>query len=383
MSVTGYGLSAYGRMITCEPRMGAYAEALKRSVTPGCRVIDLGAGPGLFALLACKYGAGSVVAIEPDASIEVGRRAARDNGFADRISFVQDLSTAWQPDRKADVVISDIRGVMPLFEGHIPTICDVRERLLAPGGVLIPGSDRIKAALVEAADAYSGYSRPWAENDYGVDLSAALPFIQNSWSRVALSQEALLTEPELFARLDYGTVTETSHKAKLSWDITRPGTAHGILMWFDTDLVPGVGFSNAPGQPELVYGQAFFPLEKPVRLTEGAGAQARISADLVNGHYVWSWAFEALSEDGTEYRFRQSSFKGDILSKNRLAVRASTFRPPPGKAQEVDSQCLMLFDGQRTLEAIADELQERFPGHFSDSQAAFDHVAALSARYNR
>src|SRR6187399_2841708 len=138
---TSYSLVNYGGMVTSEPRMSAYAEALRRAVTPGCTVIDIGAGPGVFSLLACQYGAGSVIAIEPDDSVELLRQMAKDNGCSDRITIVQGLSTEFTPPSRADVIISDIRGCLPLFEGHIPTIIDARERMLAPGGTLIPARD--------------------------------------------------------------------------------------------------------------------------------------------------------------------------------------------------------------------------------------------------
>jgi protein arginine N-methyltransferase 1 len=128
MSLSGYSLTSYGRMITCEPRMSAFDAALQSAIMPGCRVLEIGTGPGIMALLACRYGAGQVVAIEPDPSIEVARRLAVANGYADTITFVRDRSTNWQPDALADVVVSDIRGVMPLFEQHIPCIIDTRAR---------------------------------------------------------------------------------------------------------------------------------------------------------------------------------------------------------------------------------------------------------------
>jgi type I protein arginine methyltransferase len=383
MGISGYGLQSYGQMITCEPRMGAYARALEQSITPGCHVIDLGAGPGLFALLACRYGAGSVVAIEPDTSIEIARQAARANGFADRITFVEALSTAYVPDRKADVVVSDIRGVMPLFENHIPTIVDVRARLLAPGGTLIPGIDRIHAALVEAPAQYAKFAEPWASRPYGIDMSAALGFTLNGWTRVHLGPEALMSDPAPFATLDYRVIDKPDLRGKMEWRATRPGTVHGILMWFETELVPGVRYSNAPDQPELVYGQAFFPLERPVPVIAGAEARAEIAANLVHGQYIWSWSGSVTAANQTVQSFRQSSFRGEILTRAALAPRAATFCPPARRVQEVDMRCLALFDGKRSLAVIADSLVESFPDFFRDARAAFDHVAALSARYNR
>src|ERR1043165_9575056 len=106
---TGYNVLSYGQMITCEPRMSRYADALRQAVTPGCTVIDIGAGPGIFAMLTCKYGAGNVIAIEPNDSIELLSEFARANGFADRITVFKGLSTDYSPPEKADVIVSDIR----------------------------------------------------------------------------------------------------------------------------------------------------------------------------------------------------------------------------------------------------------------------------------
>lgn len=383
MTATGYSLSAYGSMITCEPRMGAYAEALRRSITPGCRVIDLGAGPGLFALLACKYGAGHVIAIEPNASIDIARKAAAENGFSDRITFVRDLSTQWHSTEKADVVVSDIRGVLPLFENHIPTITDVRARLLKPDGVLIPGVDRIYAALVEAPKLYETITKPWLDAPYGVDLSAGKPFVANAWRRVAASPETMLTEPQPFVTLDYRSIIETNHRTLMSFPVQRAGTVHGILMWFEAELAPGIGFSNAPGAPEQIYGQAFFPLEHPVRVAAGAIPRVDVSAHLLDGQYIWSWAFQGKDAEGNPHAFQQSCFRNQILSPHELAPRASTFCPPDRIEQKIDAQILAWFDGQTDLKTLAARLNDRFPDFFRDPRSAFNHVAAMSARYNK
>ena len=90
---TGYSLAGYGGMITDRVRLGAYTRALEQAVRPGCRVLDLGAGTGIFSLLACRFGAGHVDAVEPDEVIQVARVNAEANGFADRISIHQAVST--------------------------------------------------------------------------------------------------------------------------------------------------------------------------------------------------------------------------------------------------------------------------------------------------
>src|SRR5687767_7733786 len=114
-----YNISNYGSMIADTVRMNAYAEALRRAVKPGGIVLDIGTGTGIFALLACQFGAQRVYALEPNENIQVAKLLAKDNGFSDRIEFIRDVSTNITLSEKADVIISDLRGMLPLYEKHI------------------------------------------------------------------------------------------------------------------------------------------------------------------------------------------------------------------------------------------------------------------------
>ena len=155
-----YSLESYGNMIADSVRMDAYARALRLAVKPGSVVLDIGAGTGIFALLACQFGARRVYAIEPSDTIQAAREIAAANGFAERIEFFQEMSTAITLPEPADVIVSDLRGVLPFYQHHLPAIADARRRLLAPGGVLIPRSDTLWLACVEAEDLYRRITTP-------------------------------------------------------------------------------------------------------------------------------------------------------------------------------------------------------------------------------
>ena len=380
---TVYTASDYGDMITCEPRMPAYAEALRQAVTQGCTLIDIGAGTGIFSLLACQYGAAKVTAIEPADAVMLLREAAEANGYAERITVVQGLSTEHVPAQKADVIVSDIRGSLPLFEHHIATIVDARERLLASGGTLIPMRDTIRAALVQHPDGYQSCEAPWLRNRYTLDLSAGHRHAVNTWNKVSLQPEQLLSASAELAVLDYRTISNPNMSGTVNLQAERDGAAHGLLLWFDAELAPGIGYSNAPGQPKLVYGQSFFPFEQPLNLVKGDRVEATIKANLIDGSYVWSWTSRLFRGDAAkpELTMRQSSFLAQVMSPESLSRRADSHVPAPSTAHAIDQLGLSLIDGKRSLGEIALSLREHFPEQFKDATAALNHIAKLAGRY--
>src|SRR2546428_8070865 len=135
-----YSVADYGTMIADRVRMDAYMQALRSAVKPGAVVVDIGTGTGIFALLACRFGARRVYAIEPNDAIQVAREIARANGYAERIEFLQMISTRAVLPEKADVIVSDLRGGLPLCEINIPCLPKAGPRFLFPAGNLIPQS---------------------------------------------------------------------------------------------------------------------------------------------------------------------------------------------------------------------------------------------------
>jgi len=91
--------------------------------------------------------------------------------------------------------------------------------------------------------------------------------------------------------------------------------AHGVAVWFDTDLADAIGFSNRPGERELIYGQGFFPFPSPVAVNEGEQIRLSLRADLVRDDYVWSWATDFTDQ---KVNFKQSTFYGVALSPEQL-----------------------------------------------------------------
>lgn len=381
-----YSVIAYGSMIADVIRMQAYTQALQQAKVSDLVVLDIGTGTGIFALLACQLGARKVYAIEPSDAIQVAREIATVNGYRDRITFIQDLSTQVELPECADVIISDLRGILPWFQQHIPTIIDARQRLLAPGGRMIPQRDTVWAAIVSAPDLYNSLTSPWQNNAYGFNMAAAHRVVTNSWIKARFSPEQCLGQPRICAVLDYTTIGSPHLAAELTWTIDQPGTAHGLCLWFDAVLWGEIGFSNAPNAPEALYGNGFFPWSSPVQLAVGDQVTVTLQANLVGSDYIWRWQTQILDQgklSEVKAEFRQSTFFAMPLAANGLQKIAPDYLPRRDRHAEVDHLILTLMDGSHSLKQITDTVVNHFPAQFADWQQAFTRVSALSKRYGQ
>lgn len=380
-----YSLGAYGSMIADRVRVEAYAEALRKTVRNGSVVVEIGTGPGVFAVLACQLGASRVFAIEPTEVIQLARELAVANGCVEKIEFFEDLSSRVTIPVRADVIISDLRGVLPLFHRHIPDSVDARQRFLAPGGSLIPRRDSIYAAIVEAPIPYSEIVDPWDQNPFGQDLSLARRLAVNSVQKVRVSPSQLLTPNRLWATLDYTSIESPDVQGELQWKAKRAGTGHGIAMWFDADLAEGASFSNAPGLPEGIYEALLFPWTLPVALSAGQDVFANVDAKLVEDDYVWRWATAINPVEGSEaspIHFQQSQLDGAVLSPKKLHRLAADHVPRLSDEGLLRRRAFELMDGKATLEEIAHRLAAEFPRRFSSWQQALSYVGLISQEFS-
>jgi protein arginine N-methyltransferase 1 len=377
-----YSIEDYGRMIADEVRMGAYSAALRQAVTPDCTVLDLGTGTGIFALLACQYGARKVYAVESADSIAVAERIAHANGFADRIEFIQATSTEIELPERVDVVVADMHGTLPLYRSNIASLIDARVRLCTADAAIIPQRESLWVAAVESPDLVERLVGPWDRNGFGLAMSAARDAVLNTPCKISVPRDQLVTSPQSWGVLDYATIESPNVSATVTLSPTRTGTAHGVLLWFECHLAEGIRFSTAPGEPDLVYRASFLPWLDPLRLDADDSILLRLRADFTGDDYLWSWDTTLTRRSGASgAHFRQSTFWGSPLSRARLRRRAGAFRAPLSQAGQIDAAILAAMDGRASLAEIARAINVRFPGRFASFGEALARVGDLSERY--
>lgn len=381
-----YNLDAHGAFIANRVRMKAYREALRRSVKTDAVVLDIGTGTGIFALLACKMGARRVYAVEPDDIIQIARNLAMANGYADRIEFFQALTTQIDLPERADVIVSDIRRPLPIFGLPIPAIMDARRRFLAPGGTLIPQSDTLWAAIVAAPRLHRRHLGVWENRKFGFNWGPTQELAINRWRLCQMGPEKLLVPPQCWGKLDYTTVETPNLTGEITWQMDRPGRAHGLLLWFDAELAPGLGFSNAPGAPKLVYGQAFLPWPHAVALAENDLVAVSLAGYLVGEDYFWNWhthVQEPGKAESPKAVFRQSSFLGLPLSPGKIEQMSQSHLPELNQEGQIDRFILERMNGQSSIMEIARQVAARFPSRFPQVPEALSRVQELSGKYSR
>jgi protein arginine N-methyltransferase 1 len=370
-------------MFVDEPRMSAYSAAIARAVRPGDAVVDLGCGPGVFALLACKAGARRVYAIDTDGVVDFGRHLAAANGYVDRILFLRGDSRDMHLPERVNVIVADVRGVVPLHSHSIETLEDARNRFLADGGHLIPSRDTLCAAVIEHPELYDQLVHPWT----GVpklELSSGLPLVLNTLHKYHLKPHQVVSQPRPWHVLDYANDAAIPAEARLELPITRGATGHGLGIWFETILMEGIGFSTAPREVNTVYGHVFLPWLEPVPLDEGEVCSIDLRAHLVGTDYIWQWETNIPAARGhKEVRFVQSTFYGSLFPPSVLQKRTTGFVPVLDESGQAERWLLQAMDGKRHLEEIAAEAARQFPHVFRRVEDAFNRAAEIAEKYSR
>lgn len=379
-----YSVADYGRMIRDKARLEAYAQALERTVTTETVVADIGAGTGIFTVLACRAGARHVYALEPGEVFPVLEEVVAENGFADRVTCLRAPSTEITLPERADVIIADLRGALPFFGHHLAAVLDMRERHLAPGGTLIAARDTLRVAVGAAPKFHDRMVGPWIEPERAT-FAATRRYIVNTFHSPRGEDAGMLSSAETWFEIDYRTFTELRAAGQARMQVTHPGTAHGLLLWFDCEAIAGSGFSNAPGaNPNSVYSQRMFFWPEAVALQPGDVVEAELHADPVGDDYIWRWNTTIRDAGGKPRKeFRQSTFFGFPVAAETLPQRAAGHRPVLNDDGAVERFILEQMDGTRSVEAIAQEVERQFPRRFRQPRKAFNLVSELSVRFSR
>ncbi len=240
-------------LLNQQSRIDKFAVALDRVIRPGMKVADIGTGSGILALLAARSGASKVTAIDVNHdSIQYARRAAKENGFGDTIDFKTLHFVDFRPKERYDVVVCEMLSSFMLIEQQVPASQHIMTHVLKPGGVLLPQSATVYAALAQCESVSNRFR--CAGFSFG-----KLPQTVDSEEIEDLSELQSVSDLQFSQLQDSSLISK-----KLTFEVLKSGTAHGIVGMFECRLVDNIVLEMKDGWRELL-----LPFEEPIEVIQG------------------------------------------------------------------------------------------------------------------
>ena len=293
-------------------------------------VLDIGTGTGVFALLAARFGARKVYAIEPNASCISAGTLRRRMGSTSASSSSKVSPRRSSCPRKWTSSSSTFTGCCPAHERSLFSVIDARDRFLAASGGPIPCRDTLWAALADVPKRYRDVAGVWSEDVFGIDMTAIRPSAVNMWQRVQLSPSELVTSPACWAVIDYPVLQSPDLRGEVSWVIDAPRTAHGVCVWFDWDMDRRPAPFRTRRRPESgTSSDRLLPWPQPVDLCRGDEVRVQIPARTRSASTdIDRWETSVRRDGGVLTTFQQSDFLGvPRLRTGSEIYRARASRP--------------------------------------------------------
>jgi type II protein arginine methyltransferase len=267
-------------MMNDDARNTAYRAAIERCVR-GKRVLDIGTGGGLLALMAAHAGAASITTCE---SIGVIANKAREivsrNGFDGKITVVgkrsRDLAVGVDLPDRAEVLITETFSSDIIDEGILPTIEHAHQYLLVREATIIPCAASAMGFLVGGVLLEQMLS---VEKIQEFDLSLFNEFAPPIFA-VALDtvpHEVLSADVELF-RFDLRQHQFPMVGREIAITATATGLCLGVAQWIKLQLDSETSYCNQPvaGGHNIHWPNRIFRFPKPVPVR--AGEVVRVAA---------------------------------------------------------------------------------------------------------
>ena len=268
------------QMLNDGRRNRAYVQGIESAVRPGMRVLEIGTGAGLLALIAARAGAQVHTCERNPATAATARIVAERNGFGDRIHVIAKLSTdvivGEDIPERADLLLSEVFGQRLFNEGVIDSIADARSRLVKPGAPVVPPRAEIRCALVDTITKADRADIGMVE---GFDLSAANLLAPPSvnWLECKAATAQRRSPPQSALARDFGSEPPFGDDSDTIELVSEGGQVNGVAQWLRIDFGDGIVHENDPFRhAQSSWGRPIALLPRPIATKPGDVVRVRL-----------------------------------------------------------------------------------------------------------
>jgi hypothetical protein len=260
-------------------------------------VVDLGTGSGILSIFAAQAGARHVYAIERTQIASLASLMFKANGCGDRVTLLRGDSREIELPERADVLVHEVIGSDPFDENMLPILEDARQRLLAPGGRLIPARIEICCVGLELEKVPSPTERLFREAQelsglYGVNFDPYLMALEAYRDAVALNTgrvmapslaDRVLTRECLLRDIHFDrefAIDERTSELPISSD----GMLDAVLVYFRAHLDDHIQLTNSPFTPLTSWGWSVRDLRERRPVKSGQQLVVRSRIEPIDGY---------------------------------------------------------------------------------------------------
>jgi ubiquinone/menaquinone biosynthesis C-methylase UbiE len=287
-------IDAHHTMLKDRVRTEGYRDAIHAVVRPGDVVVDLGCGTGVLSIFASQAGAARVYAIERTSIVKVAEQVAAQNGISN-ISFIPRKADAVVLPEPVNVLVSEWMGEFLFQEKMFEAVVRMRDRVLAPGGKMLPLRARLHAALMADA-AFHAECSYFSQKPYGIDYAPVGDWLfRRAYTRI-VDPKLLVSDPVDLGGIDMMTCSaELPPAFRATFTARQDAVAHAICGWFSVDLSEAHSFDTGPHSTPTHWQQKVFPFVEPVVLRAGEPVRIEVRALRVGKDQspAWQWEVEA------------------------------------------------------------------------------------------
>ena len=270
----------HAEMLDDRRRTATYRRALLDLDLTGKTVLDVGAGTGILSLFAAQAGAEHVYAVEASDLADVTREIVAANGLSERITVIRSKVEDIELPGKVDVIVSEWMGYFLLFERMLDSVIVARDRWLADGGRMLPGTCTLLLGGVEDFDLW-GKRFGWWDDVYGYDLTPMMNRCLTEAVVEIVDEEAVITDlvPVLELDLTRCAVDDQDFEATFQLRANRTDVMHAIVGGFDVTFNEDGDQLVLPTDPfsePTHWKQTLFYLDQPLSVRKGDVIEGRI-----------------------------------------------------------------------------------------------------------